>query len=517
MNHKTLLEDYLRQNCRKVNTDISRVLPASMIICVALLIAKVSNLISYSTGRLLEVCLCISVVSMAPLIVCRYSYDEHVNRFACLTCVEIIFCIVARNGIVNLDIAYMLMPFVSLLYLEKKTYLRALGSTFLALLLIKLTDFLWVYRTKRFDTETYRASYMSVISLMIQFVLVTVVVHLIFELIISMLKTQMLIAYEAEKPIEMIVPEADPVVCEEYNTKGLFLEVNQTIQNVIRKKGKTFILDVDSELPIQLSGDKNKIRVMMVSLISDLVQFTIPGERIELQVTYDKGIVPKKGQSISLYCRIICSEDLSRYVNDSIAMNIALAKSILARMNGVFLDKTGENETTNTCYTVCFQQTVVDEETLAEAKRKHQVEQKELVAESRKRAGDVLLKKQIKALVVDDNPMTLKLLDSILKAYGMQPTTVTTSDEALNLLRLKGFDVAIIDHMMPVKGGLQTAKEIRQSNDEYYKDLTLIAMSSNITNESRQMLYKAGFNHVISKPIKEQEIRQVMIDSMLIS
>lgn len=516
MSHKSLLDDYLRQNCRKVNIEISRILPASIIICVALIVANSANLLTYSTGRVIEICICIVVGSVAPLVIGHYSYDENLNCMACLACVELIFCLIARNNIVKVDIVYMLMPVISLLYLDKKIYLRSLMGGFLVMVLIKLTDFLWVYRMKRYDLYTYRESYMTLISLVIEYIILAVVLHLIFEMISSMLKMQMMAAYDASKPIETVVKEVDPIVIEEYNTKGLFLEVNQTIQNVIRNKGKTFILDVDSELPIQLAGDKNKIRVMMVSLISDLVQFSTPGERIELQVTYDKGILPKKEQTIALYCRIICSENLSRYVNDTVAMNVALAKTLLARMGGIFLDKTGENGTDHTCYTVCLQQRVVDEETLREAKRKHQVEQKELIAESRKRAEDILLSRQIRILVVDDNQMSLKLLDAILKAYGMKPTTVTSSEEALKLLRLKGYDMVLIDHMMPIKGGIQTAKEIRQSEDEYFKELPLVAMSSNITDESRQMLYNGGFNHVISKPIKEQEIRQVMADCMLL-
>jgi len=61
--------------------------------------------------------------------------------------------------------------------------------------------------------------------------------------------------------------------------------------------------------------------------------------------------------------------------------------------------------------------------------------------------------------------------------------------------------------MMPVKGGLQIAKEIRQLGDPYYEELPLIAMTSNNTEESKMMFYDNRFAEVISKPIKEDELR----------
>lgn len=517
MNKTPTLGDFLRQNCRKVNKEISRIMPASLIICLAMIIASIADLLPYSTGRVLEICLCLLVCAIGPMIVCHYSYDERINQFACLAFIEILFCLIARNKLVQIDIFYMLMPFISLFYFEKKVYLRSLSASFLIMVFIKGIDFLWIYRTKRYDLVTYREGYMTIISLVIEFLVVTVILHFLQNILDGFLRKQLMLEAEINKPVETVAQETDTIELSEYNTKGLFLEINQTIQNVIRNKGKTFVLDVDSELPVQLAGDQSKIRVMMISLLSDIVQFMNPGERIVLEVTYDKGILPKKGQNISLYLRIMCSEDLSRYLNDNIAMNIAVAKSLLARMNGVFLDKTADMQSKGTAYTLCLQQLVVDEETLKEAKRKHRVEQKELLAESRKWTESILLKRHIKILVVDDSQITLKLLDSILKAYGMTPTLVSTSEEAIRLLRQKGFDLALIDHMMPVKGGIQTVKEIRQMKDEYFQTVPLVAMSSNITDDSRQMLYSCGFDYIISKPIKEMEIRQLMIDRKLLA
>jgi CheY-like chemotaxis protein len=70
--------------------------------------------------------------------------------------------------------------------------------------------------------------------------------------------------------------------------------------------------------------------------------------------------------------------------------------------------------------------------------------------------------------------------------------------------------------MMPVKGGIQIAKEIRQLGDSYFEQLPILAMTSSMTEESKQMFYDNGFVEVISKPIQVEELRQTMSHCMFL-
>ena len=118
--------------------------------------------------------------------------------------------------------------------------------------------------------------------------------------------------------------------------------------------------------------------------------------------------------------------------------------------------------------------------------------------------------------MVDDSQANCKLVASLLKSYGMQAKTVGSGEEAIEELHTKKYDFVILDHMMPVKGGIQTAKEIRQLGDPYFELLPLLVMTSNITEESKQIFYDCGFSEVISKPIKEEELRQALAHCMFL-
>ena len=291
-----------------------------------------------------------------------------------------------------------------------------------------------------------------------------------------------------------------------YNVKGLFLSINQTVQGLIRGKDKSLVVNVDYNLPAELKGNPEQIKIAIVNILSDFLQFTEEGT-VTLSVTYEKGIVPRKGQNITVICRILCSEDLTDALHNGITMGFALAKNVIGKMGGIILDKSFGTALRQTCYTVTFLQEVANEETLGMVKQKNRDEQEALISISRKREQNLLQGREVKALIVDDSKENIRLVSAILKSFGVKSQGVTTGQEAIERLYSKGIDFVIIDHMMPGKSGIQTAKEIRQIDEPYFELLPLMVMSSNITDEFRQIFADAGFSEIISKPIKEEELR----------
>ena len=66
-------------------------------------------------------------------------------------------------------------------------------------------------------------------------------------------------------------------------------------------------------------------------------------------------------------------------------------------------------------------------------------------------------KKSALALVVDDDPKILELVDEILKDGGHNTWKVTTITDALSFLQKKEFDLAILDIYLPDGTGLELA------------------------------------------------------------
>lgn len=69
-------------------------------------------------------------------------------------------------------------------------------------------------------------------------------------------------------------------------------------------------------------------------------------------------------------------------------------------------------------------------------------------------------------LIVDDEPAVRDLMARWVTALGLRPQTAATADEALASLRLRHYDLAVIDVMMPGHDGLWLAQQIRRDHPQ---------------------------------------------------
>ena len=83
-------------------------------------------------------------------------------------------------------------------------------------------------------------------------------------------------------------------------------------------------------------------------------------------------------------------------------------------------------------------------------------------------------------------------------------TKTWDGQEAVELFRNSEpgeFDVILMDIMMPVMNGYETAKMIRSMDREDAKTIPIIAMTANAFTEDRIRAKEAGMDEHISKPI----------------
>lgn len=515
MNQNQSVKEYLKQNERRINDWISRLELVFLASCLCLVAANYTGLTSFSFQMLIKICVFFVVVSVFPFFCCKHCYNEKFNRMICLCCLELILCALFCNDVIRLNILFMLVPLISILYQDREMFVKTAINCYFVMILVRAINYQLLPDADVWIKNMYRDVYEEMIVLTLEYVIFCILLYCVLLKLIDMVASGYCLQKISDESVESVpVIMNEKQVSEAYNTKGLFLEIDQTIQNMIRGKDKTFSVDVDYDLPVQLCGDKEKIKTALINLLADLLQFTNQG-KVYLKVTYDKGILPKKGHNISICCHVTCSQDVSEFLRDGNAMGVALAKNLIQKMNGVILDKSNE-KVAETYFLITLLQKVEDQETILHAKQVHQSEQKELVSDSRKKAQDILLAREVKALVVDDSLANRKLVDAILKSYGMTTKCVASGEEAIEEIKTKKYDLVLIDHMMPVKGGIQTAKEIRQMDDPYFEMVPLVAMTSNYREDAQQMFSDSGFVSIVPKPIKEADLRQAISECMFI-
>jgi len=108
-------------------------------------------------------------------------------------------------------------------------------------------------------------------------------------------------------------------------------------------------------------------------------------------------------------------------------------------------------------------------------------------------------------LIVDDEPINLKVLENYLGADGYAVTSALSGADALLLLE-EGLDadIVILDVMMPQMNGYETCRQIRLNKSA--GDLPVILLTARNRVEDLQAGFEAGANDYIPKPFSKEEL-----------
>lgn len=102
-------------------------------------------------------------------------------------------------------------------------------------------------------------------------------------------------------------------------------------------------------------------------------------------------------------------------------------------------------------------------------------------------------------LVVEDNPMNLKLFQDVLAAYGYDVIAAETGQQALDSVRDTLPDLVILDIQLPDISGLEISKRFKA--DDRLKAIPIIAVTSFAMAGDEERALAAGCDAYITKPI----------------
>lgn len=104
-------------------------------------------------------------------------------------------------------------------------------------------------------------------------------------------------------------------------------------------------------------------------------------------------------------------------------------------------------------------------------------------------------------LAVDDNPEILEILQILLSGEGYRVTAARSGDEALSLLSESGYDLIILDVMMPGRNGYQTCLEIRKRSNA-----PILFLSARTKDSDKTLGFSSGGDDYLAKPFSYSEL-----------
>jgi DNA-binding NtrC family response regulator len=101
-----------------------------------------------------------------------------------------------------------------------------------------------------------------------------------------------------------------------------------------------------------------------------------------------------------------------------------------------------------------------------------------------------------KVLIVDDEKDFLDIIAERIGARGMDVSTASSAEDALNMIEEEFYDVVIMDFMMPALDGFKALKLMKTRQPE----VQIILLTGNVPDEKRIEARALGALDVIEKP-----------------
>jgi len=115
---------------------------------------------------------------------------------------------------------------------------------------------------------------------------------------------------------------------------------------------------------------------------------------------------------------------------------------------------------------------------------------------------------QKQILVVDDDPLVVKILKEPLKRAGYDVRVASHGLEALQKVKERRPDLIILDILMPLLDGFKVARLLKF--DKRYKDIPIIVLTSRATAGERKIGEQVGADEFLYKPFRLPQVMTVV-------
>ena len=286
----------------------------------------------------------------------------------------------------------------------------------------------------------------------------------------------------------------------DFDPRDVVEDVTALLAELAESKGIELIQSVDTDLPVNLKGDPNRLRQVLTNLIGNAIKFTEEGEvavsarqieageswaKVRFEVA-DTGIGISKEALGHVFDVFQQADGSTNRKYGGTGLGLAIAKQLAEAMGG----EVGVQSQVGSGSTFWFTAKLIV------------LEGEDVSAEGHSTA---LLDKRV--LIVDDNATNRASVQGLTTGWNMFSEQAESGPEALVMLEeahREGmpFDLVLLDQDMPEMTGLQMAKIV--AGHPHLAGTPIVLLSSLGHDGAVEELVEAGIGCWLTKPVRQQ-------------
>ena len=286
----------------------------------------------------------------------------------------------------------------------------------------------------------------------------------------------------------------------------LILDVEEIVGNQFKEKGIQLFIEYNFPLPNLIYNDSLRTKQIILNLCSNSLKFTkagkvsiniccdIEGEKIFFTVI-DSGIGLSEEQTSKIFDAFTQADSSTTRKYGGTGLGLSLSKQFAEKMGGTITVESMHGIGSQFCVSISTGK--LDESQLIEGEAELP-EKTDSIAYQYDHSCTV----KGSILIVEDNEDNQQLLSIILCDIGAEITFAKNGQEALDKTRNKTYDLILMDIQMPVMGGIEATKILRQSD---YTN-PIVALTANAMKSDYDMCIEAGCDGFLTKPINKDKL-----------
>jgi PAS domain S-box-containing protein len=259
-------------------------------------------------------------------------------------------------------------------------------------------------------------------------------------------------------------------------------------------KGLRLETVVDRSVPKSVKADDTRVGQILLNLLSNAVKFTASGA-VELRISADDADAPRplmhfavrdtgigirRDRLERLFQPFVQADSSTTRRFGGTGLGLAICRRLAELMRGSIEVASVEGEGSTFTLHVALERAVAAQPLKATTPQAARVQS------------------SLRVILAEDNPINQLVQRRLLAHLGITCDVVGDGLELLEALSHKAYDVVFMDMQMPNMDGLEAATELRRRG---LGDLFLVALTADVTTETRAACEGAGFHEYLSKPV----------------